>query len=88
MENFNTKFTGWVNIVKRPQREGILVDSKLNQDWAGLAKEMYAADHPVNFVSRIKSFFETLKDINNNEVPEDYLHLKHGKIYQKYTQTL
>ena len=71
MENFNSKFTGWLSVVRRSQKEGILVESKLNQDWAGLAKEMYAADHPVNIVSRVTNFWETLKDINNNEVPAD-----------------
>ena len=69
LEDFNHKISKYVVVIKEIGRRGFMVESKLKQEWTKLAKEMYEAKNPVNLTQKVKSFLNTMMNLNSNGVP-------------------
>ena len=48
LEGVDMGTSRWAVVVDNAGREGNLVNSRLNQEWISLSKEMYSADHSKN----------------------------------------
>ena len=71
LENFDNKISKYTAVINNIRREGILVDSRLTQEWTKIAKEMYEAENPVNLTQKVKSFLDTLINLEKQAFPED-----------------
>ena len=73
LENFDNRISKYTEVINNIKREGILVESKLTQDWLKISREIYRAKDPANLTQEVESFLDTIKNLENKASPEDLI---------------